>query len=81
MVEAKEREDEQASIQVASKSVKGRKMTQKKMTSEDTRPSVYGRRIEPVVHETFKKVAAAAAKKRKATEVSCCLCLMHPVIY
>ena len=68
-MEEEERRDAQLVVKVDSKSAKGRKMSKKQMVSEDSKPDPGGRRIEPVIHETFRKTAAAAAKKRKLVEV------------
>ena len=70
VVEQTELEDENSSIQLSSKSAKGRKTVKKGGVSEDTKPSNFGRRIEPVIHQKFKTAAAAHAKKRKLQEVS-----------
>ena len=70
VVERNERDEENASIQLSSKTAKGRKMTKKTGVAEDTKPSVHGRRVEPAIHQKFKAAAAVAAKKRKLKEVS-----------
>ena len=70
VVEQTELEDENSSTQLSSKSAKGRKTVKKGGVSEDTKPSNFGRRIEPVIHQKFKTAAAAHAKKRKLQEVS-----------
>lgn len=70
VIERKEREEEDASIQLASKTAKGRKTTKKTTVSEDTKPSIRGQRVEPVIHQKFKTAATLAAKKKKLKEVS-----------
>ena len=73
-MEQRERDDESSAVQKhAGGSGDGKgKHRPKKLPMADTKPSLMGRRVEPVIDAALRaKVEAAAAKKQKAKVFDC----------